>query len=310
VLAIDGDLRRPSLDRLFGADANGGLVHVLRGEGRLDERVTEVVSHPSVTEHAAWNGSGGAPLGSVDLLAHGEVIGSPLPLIDSAPMRALLDEAVGKYDIVLIDTPPVLVVADAVPLLTAVDGVLVVARLGQTTRQAARRFTELVERLGQVKVLGIVANDHRAEADDGYGTYGSYGYAYSYKARTDTTRSPASADPLHTAGEEPLTAVVAAADAAPEPDAEGDAEDGTTAAASESRTVSSIGTNRPRRRQKRPGPLCGATRRRPSRPVRPSATRMPPPTLTIRTSSSRERFAHDPVAIVEEPRPPRRDRAR
>jgi Mrp family chromosome partitioning ATPase len=119
------------------------------------------------------------------LLAHGEQLDNPLPLLSSDRMRALLAEASRAYDVVLIDTPPVLTVADSVPLLEVVDSVLLVARLGQTTRDTATRFTDLVDRLSGVNFSGVVANDRRADRfdDEGYGSYGRYGYGHGYGAK-------------------------------------------------------------------------------------------------------------------------------
>jgi tyrosine-protein kinase Etk/Wzc len=102
-------------------------------------------------------------------------------------MVALLEEVSQGYDVVLLDTPPVLTVADSVPLMEVVDSVLLVARLGQTTRNSAKRFNELVDRLADVTVAGVIANDRQTQFDDdeGYGSYGRYGYVYD----DDTKRS-------------------------------------------------------------------------------------------------------------------------
>jgi Mrp family chromosome partitioning ATPase len=186
VLVIDGDLRRPSMERLFGVKVERGLAQILRGEASLADAVVSAVT-PSEGTEASSNGHGpassrsaaGKPGGSVDLLAHGERLDNPLALMSSERMVTLLEDAYEAYDIVLMDTPPVLTVADSVPLLEVFDSVLLVARLGQTTRHAADRFKELIERLPDVTFSGVIANDQREQVDDeGYGTYGRYGYGY------------------------------------------------------------------------------------------------------------------------------------
>jgi succinoglycan biosynthesis transport protein ExoP len=180
VLVIDCDLRRPSVERLFGIEPRPGLVHALRDGRPLAELTTlgaSVASRDAADGTSAGSGEAGTGLrGTVDVLTHGEIMDSPLALMSSERMTALLREASESYDMVLVDTPPVLVVADAVPLLSMVDGVLVVARLGQTTRAAARHFTELIERVGDVNFFGVIANDRRVDVADGYGSYGHYGY--------------------------------------------------------------------------------------------------------------------------------------
>jgi Mrp family chromosome partitioning ATPase len=186
VLVIDGDLRRPSMERLFGIKADRGLVQILGGEASLSDvvvpAVTAMAGAPTTSNGrgSATNGDHAGPHGSVDVVAHGAHADNPLALLSSDSMVALLEKAAKAYDIVLLDTPPVLAVVDSVPLMEVVDSVLLVARLGQTTRHAAKRFTDLLERLS-VDIVGVIANDRRTDLDDeGYGTYGRYGY-YVYR---------------------------------------------------------------------------------------------------------------------------------
>lgn len=200
VLVIDTDLRRPSMNQMFGLKAEKGLAHVLRGELALAEAAQHGVG-PEPTAHASVNGDEPAPAngggsasahgvpgsgGSLDVLAHGELVDDPVVLLSSERMMALLEEAEEAYDVVLLDTPPVLTVADGVPLLELVDCVLVVARLGQTTRHIADRLNDLIEhRLSGVNFAGVIANDRRKKFDDeGYGSYGRHGYGY-YQSKPD-----------------------------------------------------------------------------------------------------------------------------
>ena len=92
-------------------------------------------------------------------------------------MRELLDQIAAGYDIVLIDSPPILAVSDAIPLLNAVDGTIVVARLDLSSRDAARRVMELIRRVPDAELLGVVANDSHETRRHRYGTYGSTGPA-------------------------------------------------------------------------------------------------------------------------------------
>jgi Mrp family chromosome partitioning ATPase len=186
VLVIDGDLRQPSMKRLLGVNSKQGVVHVLRDDVPLREAVVTVTGLPP-GDASGRHGKGPAvnghrpPVehpGTLDVLVHGERLSSPLALLSSQRMGELLKEAAAEYDIVLIDTPPSLAIADTVPLLDVVDQVLVVARLGQTTRTAAGRLREIIERIEDVNFVGIVANDRREDTEMRYGTYGRYGYDY------------------------------------------------------------------------------------------------------------------------------------
>jgi Mrp family chromosome partitioning ATPase/capsular polysaccharide biosynthesis protein len=198
VLVIDGDLRRPSMERLFGLKAERGLAQLLRGEATLAQSALPASRPPDVVAASTnGNGSGPAPAhhnpqrqGLVDVLPHGEVIESPLGLLSSEAMMTLLAEAAELYDVVLLDTPPVLTVADTVPLLEVVDSVLLVARIGHTTRHAAGRFTDLIGRLSEVNFSGVIANDRREKFDDeGYGSYGRYGYGYYQGTKRDKQKA-------------------------------------------------------------------------------------------------------------------------
>lgn len=192
VLVIDADLRRPRIERLFGLQEGRGLAHILRGEASLSEtalpaRLSSPV--PDVSDNGHRQGSASddpRARGSLDVLAHGERLENPLALLSSERMTALLEEAAQAYDVVLLDTAPVLTVADCLPLLEVVESVVLVVRLGQTTRESAKRFDDLITRLPDITFSGVIANDARNQADDeGYGSYGRYGYSYYQDKRVE-----------------------------------------------------------------------------------------------------------------------------
>lgn len=187
VLLIDADLRRPGVADWFGIDTEIGLTQMLRGGASFAETVVTV--RPMHHGEARDNGGPrrevrGDPRahGQLDVLAHGELLDVPAPLLSSRAMAAMLDAAGRRYDLVIIDTAPLLAVADTVPLLGEADAVLVVARLGVTTRDVAERLGEVVGRVPDANWLGVVANDARAAfLDSGYGGLyvggrGGYGY--------------------------------------------------------------------------------------------------------------------------------------
>jgi polysaccharide biosynthesis transport protein len=88
----------------------------------------------------------------------------------------LLDEIADMHDVVLIDSAPVLPVSDTVPLLSLADGVILVARLGHTTRGAAKRAVDVVRRSSDARLLGVVVNDtDHSDAQHGYEYY-HYGF--------------------------------------------------------------------------------------------------------------------------------------
>jgi Mrp family chromosome partitioning ATPase len=194
VLVIDCDLRRPSVARMFGVEPELGLTQVLRREaGPAEAALTVFRTNPSASNgssrHAMATGDPRVH-GSIDVIAHGERIESPVALLSASTMTALLTIAAAQYDVVILDTSPVLTVSDAVPLLDQVSAVLFVARLGVTTREAAERLTELGQRVPAMNLVGIVVNDMRGNyVDEGYATYSKYGYAYAHPEATPVGQS-------------------------------------------------------------------------------------------------------------------------
>ncbi len=146
-LLIEADLRRPGLNA-WGSRRTAGLSGLLSQQAGFDE---------VIEESRGLNGNGPKPTRNLDVIFAGPNPPNPDELIDSERMRDLLRVAERRYELVVIDTPPTSVVSDAIPLVQEVSGVLVIGRLGQTTRDAAVRLASQLENL-QARVLGIVVN--------------------------------------------------------------------------------------------------------------------------------------------------------
>jgi len=93
----------------------------------------------------------------------------------------VLDDLRDAYDVVLIDSAPLLAVTDTVSLLRYADAAVFVSRLGVTTRETAKRLNEVLARVPDVHLLGVVANDLSRLDAAGYG----YGYGYGYGPYND-----------------------------------------------------------------------------------------------------------------------------
>ncbi len=155
VAVVDCDLRSPSMAALFHADLDSGLTDVLIGERTLAnvmmpvgveavglatlDRIHSKASADGPTDRANGHHAGEDPFEGITLIGPGPRPSNPSAVLAAERTREVLDEISATHDIVLIDTPPVLAVTDAVPLLSEVDGVLLVARLGHTTKDSARR---------------------------------------------------------------------------------------------------------------------------------------------------------------------------
>jgi capsular exopolysaccharide synthesis family protein len=161
VLLIEADLRRGTVLGPVLGRPDPALPDVLIGEATMEEAI-----------HSVQIGHNGV----LDVLVAGEF---PPPnagaLIESHAMESVIERARAQYDLVVIDTPPLNLVGDAIPLLTKVDGAIIVARTGRSRRDAAEQLHKRIVSL-RAPMLGIVAN---AVTGGGYRSYG-YGYGYVY----------------------------------------------------------------------------------------------------------------------------------
>jgi Mrp family chromosome partitioning ATPase len=189
VILLDLDLRQPYLDRFFGLTGRPGLTDVILGTAELDDALAPVVVPGGVEPQPRGNGHGPTHSGALlHVLVAGDPPADPSSLLVSQPLAALLTELRSRADMIVIDTPPVLPVADTMGLTSLADGYLVVSRLDLVRRPMVH---ELRRELASARAvgLGVVVTD--AEAESGYGYGGAYG-GYSYGAPADQpTRAPA-----------------------------------------------------------------------------------------------------------------------
>lgn len=149
VLLIDADLRRPTLQSLFRVPGDIGLADVLQGEV---EGLN--VIRPTFVEQ-------------LSLLPSGKPPANPAELIASPRLGELLKQVEAEFDLVLIDSPPLLAVSDPCAVGRQANGVLLVVRLGKTNLITIRRATEMLATHG-LPILGMVANDTLSTDVHGY----------------------------------------------------------------------------------------------------------------------------------------------
>jgi tyrosine-protein kinase Etk/Wzc len=159
VLLIEGDLRDPSLAKSLGAAPEGGLADVLAGTATLEEVAQEV---------AVRSGEDGGPPRIVRVVFAGSVSRELTDPSGWERFGADLASWEQDYDLIVIDTPPLVSVPDAVPLLSHVGGVIVIGRLGSTPRAALARLKEQLETF-DAPTVGVVVNSVGKDATYGYG---------------------------------------------------------------------------------------------------------------------------------------------
>jgi succinoglycan biosynthesis transport protein ExoP len=168
---VDADLRKPRAHEVFRVPATPGFTEALLGEP-LDLVLAHVDDH-------------------LHVVAAGTVPPNPSEMMSHRRVAELLAELAARYDYVIVDTAPILPIADALALSRSVDGVLLVA---QANRVAQRELGEALERLDRVgaPLFGLVLN--RASSARGDGTYG-YGYGYGSRPAETADATPAVPSP-------------------------------------------------------------------------------------------------------------------
>jgi capsular exopolysaccharide synthesis family protein len=160
VLLIDADMRRARLHTLFQVERLPGLTEVLARQNTLEEviRVTSI--------------------DGLHLLPAGTLVPNVSELLGSERMTAVMAELSTRYDLLVVDTPPVLAAADAEILAVQTDATLIVVRAGQTERQSAQYAVQQLRAVG-ARVVGAVLND----PDEKVAGYGRYTYYYDYYSK-------------------------------------------------------------------------------------------------------------------------------
>ena len=170
VVLVDTDLRRPALHGYFGLDGSTGLTNVLVGDLPLDSALQDTL------------------VPGLRLLAAGALPPNPVVMIESEAMQRVIHQLTSDADLVIFDSPPVLIAADSQVLSSFFDATLLVVETRTARREMAMRAMELLRR-ADAKPVGVAINKAR-QREQGYYyyyyyhyNYYSYGYGYGYGPR-------------------------------------------------------------------------------------------------------------------------------
>ncbi len=147
VAIVEADLRKPSLQQLFGLPLGAGLAEYLAGAAELTDAMKFLPDY------------------NLTVIPAGRPPGNPAELLGSTAMRRMLDHLRTRFDRVILDTPPVLPLADVAILAPAVDGVLLVVRAGVTPKPAIENALRAFD---SSRLLGVVLNESGMEQDYRY----------------------------------------------------------------------------------------------------------------------------------------------
>jgi len=158
VLLIDCDLRKPSVHKLFNRDKVPGLIDYLVGSVKLDEVLIK------------------SEIPNLSFILSGTIPPNPAEMLDSQEMRNFLKKLRDQFDLIIIDSPPVIAVTDSEILTSMVDGTILVVSSENTEIEMMERSVELIRR-ENTQFLGTVLNNFSYKS--GYGSYYKYYYYYS-----------------------------------------------------------------------------------------------------------------------------------
>ena len=158
-LLLDSDLRRPAIHNFFKMDRSYGLTNFLVGTMSFDEIIKK------------------SDIPNLDIVTCGDIPPNPSEMLASRAMRNFLEEAKKRYDMVILDSPPVIAVTDAAILSTRVDGVIMVVASGFVNRREVQRAITLLRNVN-ARILGVLLNG--LDIKKIYGSYYYYFHYYQY----------------------------------------------------------------------------------------------------------------------------------
>jgi len=167
VIIVDTDLRNPTLQRILGTKYAAGVTSVLAGEMTLDQVLKPTV-HPGMT-----------------LLPSGPIPPNPAELLHSNAMKEVIRQLKERADLVIFDSPPTLLVADAMLLAGELDAAIIVAESGGVSRKAVQQVKESLQ-VAKARILGVILNKMQ-ESPGAYYNYYSY---YKYYQEAEEEKRP------------------------------------------------------------------------------------------------------------------------
>jgi len=179
-LLVDTDLRRPSIHRIFGLDASPGVTELLLSNYDFSDAIRTVtdimMGRMSMDKIMLTPG-----IDNLHIITCGTVPLNPAELMQSEKFKGFIDEIHDQYDVILLDTPPLVSAADASILTMKTDGALLVYRAGKVARNILKRAKAQLEQVN-ANIIGVVLNGVKAEISLDYDKYYQY-YYYGQEAK-------------------------------------------------------------------------------------------------------------------------------
>jgi len=163
VLLIDCDMRKPNIHRRFSISNGEGLTNILMGETNL--------------EGVCYNG--GPDISFLTIVTSGPIPPNPSELLGSRRMKEFLEDMRDRFDVIILDTPPINLVTDGIIVSTIADGTIMVLEVGKTDIYAAQNGKELLDKV-HANLIGVVLNKIPTNGRNNY-NYKYYQYQEYYE---------------------------------------------------------------------------------------------------------------------------------
>ncbi len=167
VLLVDTDMRKPRVHKLFGKPNTLGISNFMLDEKGLDEVIQKNV------------------YGDLDALFCGPIPPNPAEMIESNKFKDMVAKLKDKYDMVIFDSPPIVAVSDAAAISPLVDGIILVVKIKQISRDILKRGLRLLSN-PSISIFGTVVNNVEMKTGSKYGSY-YYQYQYRYYGENEET---------------------------------------------------------------------------------------------------------------------------
>lgn len=185
-LLVSADLRRPRLNKTFGIKKEPGLTELIMGTANLEEvlnNITDIMLGDLGFEDIRKTPG----IENIWIITTGRPPNNPVEILESKEVTGLIERLKVRFDVILFDSPPVLLVTDASLLAPKVDSVVIVYEMGKTSREALMRTKVQLESVG-AKISGLILNHTKpqTEAVSPYPYY--YHYKYKYYGKEESTK--------------------------------------------------------------------------------------------------------------------------
>jgi len=189
VLLIEGDLRRPKISSMFGLDRAPGITDYVLGNYQWQE-IINTITDVMLGEFEIEDILRTPGLDNLSIMTAGTRPPNPSEILSSSRFNEFLQDAKTKYDVVLLDAPPVLPVADATEIARIADGVILVYEVGKIARGVLKRAKMTLDNVN-ARVLGVILSNVKPEVSPDIADY-HHRYYYGYKEKDEGETKPKS----------------------------------------------------------------------------------------------------------------------